>query len=96
MQTEPLFGDELDTPVDNGLIVQDLSLCRGCKSCMVCPSHLYTVNNQGQCIRSDPKHICMGLGMCVDLCPTGSLQFTSRPTEATSCQNCLRFNDDLE
>lgn len=97
METELLFNDRLaSSNTDDTLIVQDLTLCRGCKSCMVCPEHLYTVNKQGQCIRSDPRNLCIGLGMCVDMCPTGSAQFTEQKTNQSDKTNSLSFDDDLD
>lgn len=88
------FDDILSDVIVIGNIKQDLSVCRGCKTCMVCPSHLFTTNKQGQCIRADPQSLCMGLGMCVDLCPTGSLSFVD-PNHIDPDSDCLKLIKSL-
>ena len=53
-------------------IEQDLHRCGGCTSCRdVCRFDLFTPDiDTHTCRFHDPDHLCDGLGLCVDVCPT--------------------------
>ena len=68
------------TPIPTKLIVtihQDVSKCDGCARCVeVCDRHLFTYDPLTEkYVFLDPNFVCDGLGICVDLCPTGCLKF---------------------
>ena len=56
-------------------IEQDLHRCGGCTSCRdVCMYNLFTTDiDTHKCTFQDPDHLCDGLGLCVDVCPTGCI-----------------------
>ena len=77
-QPRPIIDISTDTHHSTSYftIEQNIHRCGGCTSCKdVCRYNLFVTDiDTHKCLYKDPDHICDGLGLCVDVCPTGCLR----------------------
>ena len=62
--------------VDTGWVTMDNEKCNNCKLCIAaCPHSAIVVTPDEEVILCD---VCSGSPKCIEMCPTGAIQFTDR------------------